>query len=174
MKRKNVSPSYSPSMDIQVSSNFERLLYEINDRDTNLVKKQMNNFKVDGSFKINKDQLNKINNLFSAFKINDNETLDIIKKTYIDNEYIIDPHSAIGYGALQKAIEQKIISNDCPIISVACAHPAKFPQVIKKSIGLLPEFPVHLDHIMNQKENFKIIQSDLKNLQEYITKKMRK
>ena len=62
MKRKNVSPSYSPSMDIQVSSNFERLLYEINDRDTNLVKKQMNEFKVDGNFQITQEQLNKINN----------------------------------------------------------------------------------------------------------------
>ena len=173
MKRKNVSPSYSPSMDIQVSSNFERLLYEINDRDTNLVKKQMNEFKVDGNFQITQDQLNKINNLFAAFKISDFDTLNIIKKTYIDNKYMLDPHSAIGYGAVQKAIEQKIISNDCPIISLACAHPAKFPQVIKKSIGIIPEFPLHLDQIMSRKENFKKIGPNLKDVQEYIIKSMR-
>ena len=174
MKRKNVSPSYSPSMDIQVSSNFERLLYEINNRDTNLVKKQMNGFKVDGNFNINQDQLNKINNLFSAFKIDDVETIDIIKKTYLNHDYIIDPHSAIGYGAVQKAIEQKIISNNSPIISLACAHPAKFPQVIKKSIGITPKSSTHLDKIMRQKENFKIIEPNLKDVQEYITKTMRK
>lgn len=173
MKRKNVFPSYSPSMDIQVSSNFERLLYEINDRDTNLVKKQMNEFKVDGKFQITQDQLNKINNLFAAFKISDFDTLNIIKKIYIDYKYMLDPHSAIGYGAVQKAIEQKIISNDCPIISLACAHPAKFPQVIKKSIGIIPKFPLHLDQIMSRKENFKTIDPNLKDVQEYIIKSMR-
>ena len=173
MKRKNVSPSYSPSMDIQVSSNFERLLFEINDRDTNLVKKQMNDFKVDGNFQINQHQLNKINNLFSGFKISDLDTLNIIKKTYIDYKYMLDPHSAIGFGATQKAIEQKIISNDSPIISLACAHPAKFPQVIKKSIGIIPEFPLHLDQIMSRKEYFKTIDPNLKDVQEYIIKSMR-
>ena len=173
LKRKNFSPSYSPSMDIQVSSNFEWSLYEINDRDTNLVKKQMNEFKIDGNFQITQDQLKKINNLFAAFKISDLDTLNIIKKTYIDYKYILDPNSAIGYGAVQKAIEQKIISNDSPIISLACAHPAKFPQVIKKSIGIIPEFPSHLDQIMSKKENFKIIEPNLKDVQEYITKSMR-
>ena len=86
---------------------------------------------------------------------------------------MLDPHSAIGYGAAQKAIEQKIISNDCPIISLACAHPAKFPQVIKKSIGIIPEFPLHLDQIMSRKENFKTIDPNLKDVQEYIIKSMR-
>ena len=174
MKRKNISPSYSPSMDIQVSSNFERLLFEINDRDTNLVKKQMYDFKVDGKFKISQEKLNKINNIFAAFKIGDVETLDIIKKIYKEHEYMLDPHSAIGYGALQKAIEQKMISIHTPIISLACAHPAKFPQVIKKSIGISPELPVHLDHIMSKKENFKIIEPNLKDIQEHIKKTMRK
>ncbi len=174
MKRKNVSPSYSPSMDIQVSSNFERLLYEINDRDTNLVKKQMYDFKVEGNFQVSQYQLNKINNLFSAFKINDIETIDIIKNTYLNHEYIIDPHSAIGYGAIQKAIKQKIISNKSPIISLACAHPAKFPQVIKKSIGITPKTSAHLEKIMKQKENFKIIEPNLKDIQEHIKKTMRK
>ncbi len=174
MKRKNVSPSYSPSMDIQVSSNFERLLYEINDRDTSLVKKQMYAFKVDGNFNINQDQLNKINNLFSAFKIDDIETLDIIKKTYVEHEYMLDPHSAIGYGATQKAIKQDIISNDCPIITLACAHPAKFPQIIKKSIGIIPKSPVQLVQIMRQKENFKIIDPNLHDIQEHIIRTLRK
>ena len=160
-------------MDIQVSSNFERLLYEINDRDTNLVKKQMNEFKVDGTFQITQDQLNKINTLFAAFKISDFDTLNIIKKIYIDHKYMLDPHSAIGYGAVQKAIERKIIYNDCPVISLACAHPAKFPQVIKKSIGIIPEFPLHLDQIMSRKENFNTIDPNLKDVQEYIIKSMR-
>ena len=93
---------------------------------------------------------------------------------YLDHEYIIDPHSAIGYGAVQKAIEEKIITNNSPIISLACAHPAKFPQVIKKSIGIIPKSPLQLEKIMKQKENFKIIDSNFKDIQEYIKKNMRK
>ena len=73
MERKNVLPSYSPSMDIQVSSNFERLLYEINERDTDKVKQQMKEFKNYGNFEITKNQLEKINNLFSAYMISDEE-----------------------------------------------------------------------------------------------------
>ena len=130
-------------------------------------------FKVDGNFNINQDQLNKINNLFSAFKIDDIETLDIIKKTYVEHEYMLDPHSAIGYGATQKAIKQDIISNDCPIITLACAHPAKFPEVIKKSIGITPKSSTDLEKIMRQKENFKIIDPNLHDIQEHIIRTLR-
>ena len=75
---------------------------------------------------------------------------------------------------MQKAIQQKIISNNSPIISLACAHPAKFPKVIKKSIGVTPKYTAHLEKIMKQKENFKIIEPNLKDVQEYIKKTMRK
>ena len=80
MERKNVLPSYSPSMDIQVSSNFERLLYEINERDTDKVKQQMKEFKNYGNFEITKNQLEKINNLFSSYINSAKETLEIINK----------------------------------------------------------------------------------------------
>ena len=87
---------------------------------------------------------------------------------------MIDPHSAIGYGAVEKAIQKKIISNNSPIISLACAHPAKFPQVIKKSIGITPKSSAQLEKIMSQNENFKIIEPNLKDIKEYIKKTMRK
>ena len=87
MERKNVLSSYSPSMDIQVSSNFERLLYEINERDTDKVKQQMKEFKNYGNFEITKNQLEKINNLFSAYMISDEETLEIINKYDTDLNY---------------------------------------------------------------------------------------
>ena len=95
MERKNVLPSYSPSMDIQVSSNFERLLYEINERDTDKVKQQMKDFKSNGYFEITKNELKKVNKLFSAYMVSDEETIEIIKKVYTDYNYILDPHSAI-------------------------------------------------------------------------------
>ena len=173
MERKNVLPSYSPSMDIQVSSNFERLLYEINERDTDKVKQQMKDFKSNGYFEITKNQLKKINKLFSAYMVSDEETIEIIKKVYTDYNYILDPHSAIGYGAAQKALNNNIISKDMSVISLACAHPAKFPEIINKSINITPEIPFHLENIMSSKEHFDIIEPSINEIQNYIKSNMR-
>ena len=173
MERKNVLPSYSPSMDIQVSSNFERLLYEINERDTDKVKQQMKEFKNIGNFEITKSQLEKINNLFSAYMISDEETLEIINKVYTDYNYILDPHSAIGYGAAQKALDNNIISKDMSIISLACAHPAKFPEIISKSINVMPKKPFHLENIMSSKEYFNIMDPSINDVQNFIKSNMR-
>ena len=173
MERKNVLPSYSPSMDIQVSSNFERLLYEINERDTEKVKQQMIKFKDNGNFEITKNQLEKINNLFSAHMISDEETLEIINKVYTDYNYILDPHSAIGYGAAQKALDNNIISKDMSIISLACAHPAKFPEIISKSINVMPKKPSHLENIMSSKEYFNIMDPSINDVQNFIKSNMR-
>ena len=173
MERKNVLPSYSPSMDIQVSSNFERLLYEINDRDTNKVKQQMKDFKNNGNFEITKNQLVKVNELFTAHMVSDEETLEIIKKVYEDFNYILDPHSAIGYGAAQKALDDKIISHDTPIVSLACAHPAKFPEIINKSINIMPKNPFKLETIMNSKEYFEIMEPNINDIQNFIKSNMR-
>ena len=173
MERKNVLPSYSPSMDIQVSSNFERLLYEINNRDTDKVKQQMKEFKNYGNFEITKNQLKKINNLFSAYMISDEETLEIINKVYTDYNYILDPHSAIGYGAAQKALDNNIISKDMSVISLACAHPAKFPEIISKSINVMPKKPSHLENIMSSKEYFNIMDPRINDIQNFIKSNMR-
>ena len=173
MERKNVLPSYSPSMDIQVSSNFERLLYEINERDTDKVKQQMKEFKNNGNFEITKNQLEKINNLFSAYMISDEETLEIINKVYTDYNYILDPHSAIGYGAAQKALDNNIISKDMSVISLACAHPAKFPEIISKSINVMPKKPSYLENIMSSKEYFNIMDPSINDVQNFIKSNMR-
>ena len=173
MERKNVLPSYSPSMDIQVSSNFERLLYEINERDTDKVKQQMKDFKSNGYFEITKNELKKINKLFSAYMVSDEETIEIIKKVYTDYNYILDPHSAIGYGVAQKALNNNIISKDMSVISLACAHPAKFPEIINKSINITPEIPFHLETIMSSKEHFDIIEPSINEVQNFIKSNMR-
>ena len=173
MERKNVNPSFSPSMDIQVSSNFERLLFEILDRDAIKVKQEMYNFKKNGIFSIPKETMLKVNNLFSAYMISNNETLDIIKNTFENYNYILDPHSAIGFGSARKALDEKIISSSTPIISLACAHPSKFPDVIKKAINIKPQLPDHLKELMVSKEYFKVIGDDTKFIKNYLKEKMR-
>jgi threonine synthase len=174
MERKNVKPSFSPSMDIQVSSNFERLLFEILDRDPIKVKQEMYNFKKNGIFSIPKEIMLKVNNLFSSYTISNNETLDIIKNTFEDYNYILDPHSAIGFGSARKALDEKIISSNTPIISLACAHPSKFPDIIKKAINIEPQLPEHLKELMVSKEYFKVIDDDTNFIKNYLKQKMRR
>ena len=174
MERKNVKPSFSPSMDIQVSSNFERLLFEILDRDPIKVKQEMYNFKKNGIFSIPKEIMLKVNNLFSSYTISNNETLDIIKNTFEDYNYILDPHSAIGFGSARKALDEKIISSNTPIISLACAHPSKFPDIIKKAINIEPQLPDHLKELMVSKEYFKVIDDDTNFIKNYLKQKMRR
>ena len=174
MERKNVKPSFSPSMDIQVSSNFERLLFEILDRDPIKVKQEMYNFKKNGIFSIPKEIMLKVNNLFSSYTISNNETLDIIKNTFEDYNYILDPHSAIGFGSARKALNEKIISSNTPIISLACAHPSKFPDIIKKAINIEPQLPDHLKELMVSKEYFKVIDDDTNFIKNYLKQKMRR
>jgi|TARA_B110000285_G_scaffold69931_1_gene80521 threonine synthase len=174
MERKNVKPSFSPSMDIQVSSNFERFLFEILDRDPIKVKQEMYNFKKNGIFSIPKEIMLKVNNLFSSYTISNNETLDIIKNTFEDYNYILDPHSAIGFGSARKALDEKIISSNTPIISLACAHPSKFPDIIKKAINIEPQLPDHLKELMVSKEYFKVIDDDTNFIKNYLKQKMRR
>ena len=174
MERKNVKPSFSPSMDIQVSSNFERLLFEILDRDPIKVKQEMYNFKKNGIFSIPKEIMLKVNNLFSSYTISNNETLNIIKNTFEDYNYILDPHSAIGFGSARKALDEKIISSNTPIISLACAHPSKFPDIIKKAINIEPQLPDHLKELMVSKEYFKVIDDDTNFIKNYLKQKMRR
>ena len=114
------------------------------------------------------DELYDINKLFSAYMISDDETIEIINKVYTDHNYILDPHSAIGYGAVQKALENNIISKDMSVISLACAHPAKFPEIISKSINIMPKIPPHLEIIMNSKEYFDIIEPSVNDIQNFI------
>ena len=173
MERRSVKPSFSPSMDIQVSSNFERLLFEIFDRDSVKLKQQMDLFKENGTFSISKESMVKVKKTFSAYMISNDETLDIIKDTYKNYNYILDPHSAIGFGSAKKALNEKIISRDIPLISLACAHPSKFPDIINKAINIKPELPFHLKPIMTSREYFKVMEADVEIIKMHVKNKMR-
>jgi len=173
MERRSVKPSFSPSMDIQVSSNFERLLFEIFDRDSVKLKQQMDLFKQNGVFSISEESMVKVKKTFSAYMISNDETLDIIKDTYKNYNYILDPHSAVGFGSAKKALNEKIISKDIPLISLACAHPSKFPDIINKAINIKPELPFHLKPIMTSKEYFKVMEADTEIIKMHVKNKMR-
>jgi threonine synthase len=162
----SVSETNSPSMDIQIASNFERLIYDLNDCDDNETSTIMHGIKRKGKYIISKDKMEKINKDFLSASMNEEEILDTIKEVHIKYNIILDPHSAIGFGSLNKV---NLEGNN---IVLATAHPCKFPEAIEKSIGIKPDLPDELKYVMDEKENYDIISNNLSKTQQYIKEKI--
>ena len=165
-KPDKVKPSLSPSMDIQVSSNFERLLFNILNKDDQKVATLMKSLKDNGSFKLNKEEVNEIKKDFKAEKISDSETLSIIKEVYNKEKFIIDPHTATAFGAINKIGE---LNN---IVALGTAHPYKFLETVKKATGKNVEPPHQLEKFMDKDEKFVIIENDNEKIKKYILNKI--
>ncbi|MDA7695325.1 threonine synthase [Candidatus Pelagibacter sp.] len=162
----SVSETNSPSMDIQIASNFERLIYDLNNCDDVETRKIMHGIKEEGKYIISKDKMKKINEDFLSASMSEKEILDTIKEVQVKYDIILDPHSAIGFGALKKV---NIEGNN---IVLATAHPCKFPEAIDKSIGIKPDLPDELKYVMGEKENYDIISNNLSKTQQYIKEKI--
>jgi len=162
----SVSETNSPSMDIQIASNFERLIYDLNDSDDNETRTIMHGIKENGKYIISKDKMEKINKDFLSASMSENEILDTIKEVHIKYDIILDPHSAIGFGSLNKV---NLEGNN---IVLATAHPCKFPEAIDKSIGIKPDLPDELKYVIDEKENYDIISNNLSKTQQYIKEKI--
>jgi threonine synthase len=162
----SVSETNSPSMDIQIASNFERLIYDLNDCDDNETRTIMHGIKENGKYIISKDKMEKINKDFLSASMSENEILDTIKEVHIKYDIILDPHSAIGFGSLNKV---NLEGNN---IVLATAHPCKFPEAIDKSIGIKPDLPDELKYVIGEKENYDIISNNLSKTQQYIKEKI--
>ncbi|MBB45757.1 MAG: threonine synthase [Rhodospirillaceae bacterium] len=168
MEIKRVRPSLSPSMDIQVSSNFERLLFDLCERDGSLTNEIIENFRTDGYFDIETELIAKRANIFSACSVDDETTLARIKKTHKDTGEIIDPHSAVGLEAAHQIRSSGLVSSEIPIISLACAHPAKFPDAVHGATGFYPDLPVQLDDLLEKKEHTVVLPDDFDSVANYI------
>jgi threonine synthase len=156
----------SPSMDIQIASNFERLIYDLNDFDDHETGKVMCGIKEEGKYIIPEDKMKKIKKDFLSASINQNEVLKIIKEVHSKYDIVLDPHSAIGFGALKK------VNIDGNNVILATAHPCKFPEAIDKSIGIKPSLPEELKHVMDEKEYYDIISNNLSETKKYIKEKI--
>ena len=163
----SVSETNSPSMDIQIASNFERLIYDLNDCDDNETRTIMHGIRENGKYIISKDKMEKINKDFLSASMSENEILDTIKEVHIKYDIILDPHSAIGFGSLNKV---NLEGNN---IVLATAHPCKFPEAIDKSIGIKPDLPDELKYVIGEKENYDIISNNLSKTQQYIKEKIK-
>tara|TARA_B100000989_G_scaffold44842_1_gene28617 strand:+ start:42 stop:767 length:726 start_codon:yes stop_codon:yes gene_type:complete len=159
-KSNKVEETISPSMDIQVASNFERLLYDLYNKNSEKVKNIMNSIK-DNSFEIEQDKLKDLQNNFDSESLNENEIINTIKNFYEENKIIIDPHTAIGVGAVKKL-------NLSDVVILSTAHPCKFPVAIEKAISKTEKLPESLNYVNYKEEKFHVISNDLEKVKDYV------
>lgn len=164
MKAAGVEPSLSPSMDIQISSNFERYLCEALDRDTETLSRYMSAFKETGSFAVGDNTIGSMRADFEAHRCSDEETMEMMRACYHETGYMIDPHTAVGLFSAWQAHPDPHV----PLVALACAHPAKFPDAVEKATGIKPELPHHMADLFERKEVYDVLPADLEQLQTYI------
>jgi threonine synthase len=161
MTIRDVEPSLSPSMDIQVSSNFERLLFELLDRDPAATEAAMTAFRATGHMPVPEAAWKRATSVFHAFRLDDEGTLAEIRRLYTRQNYLADPHSAIGIaGARALACQHGV-----PSVAMATAHPAKFPDAMEQATGLRPPLPPRLADLYKRPEKFTRAPADLTAIQ---------
>jgi len=152
-----VHPTMSPSMDIQVSSNFERLLFDIEGRDGDRVRALMAALDQSGGFSVEAGPLAEAGKLFDGLSIDEDATLKTIAAMQAETGQAVDPHSAIAVAAGRLARRNPAV----PMISLATAHPAKFPDAVEKATGQRPELPAHLGDLLQRAEKYEVMANDL-------------
>ena len=160
---RGVTPSISPSMDIQISSNFERLLYLIYGRDAGAIRGLMSGLSQSASFTIGQKELTAIREEFDSFSVNEAETANTIAQTLKATGELLDPHSAIGFAAALRAK-----SSPSAMVTLATAHPAKFPDAVEKASGIRPHLPQRLSHLLNAKERFTILPNSATAVRDFV------
>ena len=166
-KPTKTKPSISPSMDIQVASNFERLLYDVVDQDDNKVKLLMDKLKNEGSYSLNKEELNKIKSDFCSSTVSDELTKQTLKNVYKQYQLLIDPHTATAFKAAE------LNSSDEEMLILSTAHPCKFSETVHQATGIEPKIPENIKNILNKKESYITLDNNLGAIKNYILERIK-
>lgn len=161
-----VRPSISPSMDIQVSSNFERALFYAHDRDGAAIAGLMDNLKRTGGIEISPAALGVLRDSFASGACTEDQTIACIKSTYITTGEVLCPHSAVGVHVAQNHL------GAAPMITLATAHPAKFPDAVEQAIGARPALPARMADLFDRPERLTRVPNDLNALQSIIRERI--
>jgi threonine synthase len=161
-----VVPTLSPSMDIQVSSNLERLLFEMFGRDGAAVAELMLEFRSEGRVRIPPDRIRWLGEHHDAGELSDEECLSEIGRTYRESGYLMDPHTAVGVGVARRLRRRDHI----PMVCLGTAHPAKFPDAVERATGVRPPLPAHLADLFDRPERYDTLPADLSAVQEYVAR----
>jgi threonine synthase len=160
---RGVTASSSPSMDIQVSSNFERLLFDVYGRDPNDVRRLMQSLSQSGAFTIGERELGLIRAEFDSGATGEAETAETIRRTLAETGELLDPHSAVGY-----AVARTAPVSASPMVTLATAHPAKFPDAVAKASGVRPPLPSRLNHLLTDEERFTVLPNTVEAVRDFI------
>ncbi|MFE1600388.1 threonine synthase [Methylobacterium sp. ID0610] len=167
---KGVAPTTSPSMDIQVSSNFERLVFEALDREPAALNRLMAGLKQSGAFTLPPAVLERIRAEFDAAAVQEPEVAAEIRETYARTGHVLDPHSAIGVRAGRRLLDADPAT---PVVALATAHAAKFPDAVEAATGLRPALPPHLADLMGRRERFTVLPNDEGAIERFIRERAR-
>ncbi len=159
--QKKVEETNTPSMDIQIASNFERLLYDVKDNNSEITKDIMSKIK-NNTYQIDNSDLDKIKNNFTSEMLNEKETIEMIKKIYHEHQILVDPHTAVGIGAAKKLGLEK----NCVVLSTA--HPCKFPKAIEDAVFKVEKLPESLKYVYDRDEKFDVLPNNIEKVKEYV------
>jgi len=159
-----VAPTISPSMDIQVASNFERLLFELYGRSGERVTAAMAELKATRQFSVDAAELDTARSVFDGVRIDEADTLATIASLHRDYALLVDPHSAVGVAAARARHHAPSV----PVVALATAHAAKFPDAVAEATGIRPALPAHLADLMTRKERYHPLANDLASVRDYI------
>lgn len=162
MSAQTVMPTIAPSMDIQISSNFERYLFELLDRDGEKLTSVMDQFRATGSFGLDSDALDRARQDFASHRLDDDGIGQTISAVKAKTGMVIDPHTAVGVAAAQAE------DVDGPVVALACAHPAKFPDAVEAACGVRPGLPDHMADLFDRPEQAYDMAPDIAGLKNFI------
>lgn len=165
-----VTPTQSPSMDIQISSNFERLLFEAYGRDAAAVRRLMETLQQSGGFSLDPEPLAAIRRDFDAIRIDEGETTQEIARVYRETGRLIDPHTAVGVGAGRRKLAADAAT---PMIVLSTAHPAKFPDAVFRATGQRAPLPAQLADLFEREERFSVLPNDQGKVEAHLRQAMR-
>ena len=165
MELMDVTPTISPSMDIQVSSNFERLLFDLVGRKGRQVRSILDGFRENGRFSVNARTLEAAQAVFYGARFDDEETKEIIRDVFENADELVDPHTAVGIAAARAQRRDRSV----PMVALATAHPAKFPDAIEDATGVRPALPDHLSDLFEREERCTVLANDLDAVKAYVS-----
>ena len=159
-------PTLSPSMDIMVSSNFERLLFDMHGRDGAKVTELMEHFRATGEMSVEDERWTETRKLFDSLAVDDDQTCATIAKVYKDTGELLDPHTAIGVHAARECRR----SLATPMVTLGTAHPVKFPEAVQKAVpSASPVLPMHMADLFEREERCTVLANDLAVVQDFVS-----
>jgi len=161
---RTVEPSLSPSMDIQVSSNFERLLFDLLGRDGAKVTDAMTRFRAEGRMEVGDAAWREVRKLFDGYRLDDPSTIETMRAVHRETGLVIDPHGAVGVAAARALRRDPSV----PMVALATAHPAKFPDAVEQAVGVRPGLPPNLTDLFKREERVTLLPNDLEAVKNFV------